>query len=101
MRPQFACERGSSLRRGNGLANIAATVGEELRHIYFDVTFVRGSEALRSRPYTFESRGHDGGGRAQAEGAVEAALRSEVHEIGRQLREAPLAHGAPCVLVPG
>ena len=44
-------------------------------------------------PYAFESRGHDRRRCTDAEGGVEAPLRSELDEIGRELCEASLAHG--------
>ena len=52
-----------------------------------------------SWPYAFEPRGHDRRRCTDAEGGVEAPLRSELDEIGRELREASLAHRGPRALV--
>lgn len=46
-------------------------------------------------PHAFEARGHDCRRRAEAEGGVETALRSELDDIGWELCEASFADGAP------
>ena len=55
----------------------------------------------RSGPRALEPGGHDRRDRADAEGGMEAALRLELGEVGRELSEAALAHGRPRARVAG